>query len=119
MYSLLFSDFPKGVENHYLEIKKYIKDSYKVAVLPWAFPVELDAEKFENEYFSKDTNRYQRYIGSLKKLNIMKMMKQKMFFALKEIFNSIKMMIKDVYYLLERRKVMQLLCVKLLLLSIV
>ena len=25
MYSLLFSDFPKGVENHYLDIKKYIK----------------------------------------------------------------------------------------------
>ena len=70
MYSLLFSDFPKGVENHYLEIKKYIKDSYKVAVLPWAFPVELDAEKFENEYFSKDTNRYQRYTCSLKKLGI-------------------------------------------------
>lgn len=70
MYSLLFSDFPKGVENHYLDIKKYIKDNYKVAVLPWAFPVELDAEKFENEYFSKDTNRYQRYIGALKKIDI-------------------------------------------------
>ena len=70
MYSLLFSDFSKGVENHYLDIKKYIKDSYKVAVLPWAFPVELDAERFENEYFSKDTNRYQRYIGALKKLGI-------------------------------------------------
>ena len=70
MYSLLFSDFPKGVENHYLDIKKYIKDNYKVAVLPWAFPVELDAEKFENEYFSKDTNRYQRYIGALKKIGI-------------------------------------------------
>ena len=70
MYSLLFSDFPKGVENHYLDIKKYIKDSYKVAVLPWAFPVELDAERFENEYFSKDTNRYQRYIGALEKLDI-------------------------------------------------
>ena len=70
MYSLLFSDFPKGVEKHYLDIKKYIKDNYKVAVLPWAFPVELDAEKFENEYFSKDTNRYQRYIGTLKKLGI-------------------------------------------------
>lgn len=70
MYSLLFSDFPKGVENHYLDIKKYIKDSYKVAVLPWAFPVELDAERFENEYFSKDTNRYQRYIGALKKIGI-------------------------------------------------
>lgn len=70
MYSLLFSDFPKGVENHYLDIKKYIKDNYKVAVLPWAFPVELDAEKFEKEYFSKDTNRYQRYIGALKKIGI-------------------------------------------------
>ena len=70
MYSLLFSDFPKGVEKHYLDIKKYIKDNYKVAVLPWAFSVELDAEKFENEYFSKDTNRYQRYIGTLKKLGI-------------------------------------------------
>ena len=70
MYSLLFSDFPKGVEKHYLDIKKYIKDNYKVAVLPWAFSVELDAEKFENEYFSKDTNRYQRYIGTLKILVI-------------------------------------------------
>ena len=70
MYSLLFSDFPKGVEKHYLDIRKYIKDNYKVAVLPWAFPVELDSEKFENEYFSKDTNRYQRYIGALKKLGI-------------------------------------------------
>ena len=70
MYSLLFSDFPKGVEKHYLDIRKYIKDNYKVAVLPWAFPVELDSEKFENEYFSKDTNRYQRNIGALKKLGI-------------------------------------------------
>ena len=57
MYSLLFSDFPRGVENHKEEIKKYIKENYKVAVLPWAFPVELDADRFENEYFSKDTNK--------------------------------------------------------------
>ena len=72
MYSLLFSDFPRGVENHKEEIKKYIKENYKVAVLPWAFPVELDADRFENEYFSKDTNRYQRYIGALKELGIQK-----------------------------------------------
>ncbi len=64
MYSLLFSDFPKGVDNHKDVIKKYIKDDYKVAILPWAFPTELDAERFDNEYFSKDTNRYQRYIGA-------------------------------------------------------
>ncbi len=70
MYSLLFSDFPKGVENHALEIKKYVKEDYKVAILPWAFPVELDKDKFENEYFSKNTNRYQRYIQALKKLGI-------------------------------------------------
>ena len=70
MYSLLFSDFPKGVDNHKDVIKKYIKDDYKVAILPWAFPTELDAERFDNEYFSKDTNRYQRYIGALKMLDI-------------------------------------------------
>ena len=70
MYSLLFSDFPKGVDNHKDVIKKYIKDDYKVATLPWAFPTELDAERFDNEYFSKDTNRYQRYIGALKMLDI-------------------------------------------------
>ena len=70
MYSLLFSDFPKGIDNHKDVIKKYIKDDYKVAILPWAFPTELDAERFDNEYFSKDTNRYQRYIGALKMLDI-------------------------------------------------
>ena len=72
MYSLLFSDFPKGVINHKEEIKKYIKEGDKVAVLPWAFPAEIDADRFDNEYFSKDTNRYQRYMGALKELGIRK-----------------------------------------------
>lgn len=41
-----------------------------MAIFPWAFPVELNAEKLETEFFKKGERRYNRYINELKKLGI-------------------------------------------------
>ena len=54
------------------EIKKIINKDYKVAIFPWAFPVELNADKLENEYFKVGESRYQRYIDFLDNIGINK-----------------------------------------------
>lgn len=70
MYSIFFSKIEKGIEGGLSELKKIIKFNSKVAIFPWAFPVEINSEKLLNDYFKKGDKRYNRYIDSLKKLEI-------------------------------------------------
>ncbi len=52
------------VKDRMLEI---LPKSPKVAIFPWAFPVEIDADKLDNDFFKKGERRYNRYINELKK----------------------------------------------------
>ena len=69
-YSIFFSRIEIGMNNVINEIKKILPQKPRVVILPWTFPVELDAEKLENEFFKKNEKRYNRYINSLKKIGI-------------------------------------------------
>lgn len=69
-YSIFFSRIEIGMNNVINELKKILPQKPRVVILPWTFPVELDAEKLENEFFKKNEKRYNRYINSLKKIGI-------------------------------------------------
>ena len=62
MYSIFLSQIEIVIDKIKDELKPLIKKDAKVVLLPWAFPVELNAEKLENEFFKKGEKRYQRYI---------------------------------------------------------
>lgn len=70
MYSVFFSRMEIGMDLILERLKEIIKSDSKVAVFPWAFPVEIDAERLENEFFKKGERRYNRYINEIKKLGI-------------------------------------------------
>ena len=70
MYSIFFSRIEIGMDLVKDRLKKEISVNSKVAIFPWAFPVEIDAEKLKNEFFKKGERRYNRYINELKKLGI-------------------------------------------------
>lgn len=38
--------------------------------MPWAFPIEIDAKKLENDFFKKGERRYNKYVNPLKELGI-------------------------------------------------
>lgn len=70
MYSIFISTIEKIIDTIKDDVKPLIKNEAKVVLLPWAFPIELDADKLQNEFFKKGEKRYQRYIDSLKKIGI-------------------------------------------------
>lgn len=70
MYSVFFSRMEIGMDLVLERLKKIINSDFKVAVFPWAFPVEIDAERLENEFFKKGERRYNRYINEIKTLGI-------------------------------------------------
>lgn len=70
MYSIFLSQIEIVIDKIKDELKPLIKKDAKVVLLPWAFPVELNAEKLENEFFKKGEKRYQRYIEALEKIGI-------------------------------------------------
>ena len=70
MYSIFLSRIEVGFSNAIDRIKEIIPSSSKVAVFPWAFPVEIDAYKLDNEFFKKGDRRYNRYINELKRIGI-------------------------------------------------
>ncbi len=72
MYSVLFSKIELGMDLIKERLKEFIKTEYKVAVFPWAFPVELTSEEFVKEYFPVDGRRYNKYYDQLKKIGIKK-----------------------------------------------
>ncbi len=70
MYSVFFSRMEKGIDFVKDDLIKIMPKDPKVAIFPWAFPVEIDAEKLNNDFFKKGEKRYNRYIDSLKKIGI-------------------------------------------------
>ena len=70
MYSVLFSRIEIGMDLVSDKLKQIIPKNSKVAIFPWAFPVEIDAQKLDNEFFKKGEKRYNRYINELKKIGI-------------------------------------------------
>ena len=70
MYSVLLSKVEHSY--HFIEdrLKELIKSDYKVAVIPWAFPSELDSDRLINEYFKKGERRYNKYLDLLLELGI-------------------------------------------------
>lgn len=70
MYSIFFSKIEIGIDNSLERLKKIIKPSSKVLILPWTFPIEIDGDKLDNEFFKKGERRYNKYILSLLKFGI-------------------------------------------------
>lgn len=70
MYSVLVSKIVKGMQLVSDDVKKLVKAGSKAVILPWAFPLELDAEKLMNEYFKKGEKKYNNYVEALLNLGI-------------------------------------------------
>lgn len=70
MNSIFFSRIEFGFDLVLDELKKIVSPDSKILILPWAFPVELDAEKLDNEFFKKGERRYNRYVSELLKLGV-------------------------------------------------
>ena len=70
MYSILLSEYEKGMELVYEKLKKMIKSDYKTVIIAWTFPVEIDYERFNNEWFKKGERRFNKYVGSLINLGL-------------------------------------------------
>lgn len=70
MYSIFFSRIEVGMNLIKEKLINILPQNAKVAVFPWAFPNELDAQKLEEIFFKKGEKRYNRYINELKKIGI-------------------------------------------------
>ena len=70
MYSVLLSDYEKGMNLVDSKLRKIIKKDAKVVIIAWTFPTELDYDSFNNEWFKKDERRYKKYVGSLINLGL-------------------------------------------------
>lgn len=70
MYSVFFSRIEQGIDVIKDRLLKVIPQDSKVAIFPWAFPIEIDGETLVNDFFKKGGNRYNRYIDALKIIGI-------------------------------------------------
>ena len=70
MYSVLLSDYEKGMKLVAKDLKKLIKTNYKVVIIAWTFPTEIDNDTFNNEWFKKGERRYNKYVGLLINLGL-------------------------------------------------
>lgn len=64
MYSVLLSDYEKGMNLVNNRLKQIIKKDAKVVIISWTFPTELDYDSFNDDWFPKDGRRYKKYVGS-------------------------------------------------------
>ena len=69
MYSILLSKI-EGLELLINKYKNIFDKDNKIAILPWAFPTELDSEKLMKEYFAKGERRYNKFLNQLTKFGI-------------------------------------------------
>ena len=67
-YSVFFSRIEIGMDIAFTKIKSILPKKPKVVILPWTFPVELDANLLDNDFFKKGERRYNKYVNELKKL---------------------------------------------------
>ena len=70
MYSVLLSEYEKGMELVESKLKKMINPTQKAVIIAWAFPTEIDKKTFDEEWFPKGGRRYNKYVGSLLKLAV-------------------------------------------------
>lgn len=70
MYSVLLSDYEKGIELVKTNLQNMIKNTYKVVIISWTFPSEIDFRTFNEQWFPKNGRRYNKYVGSLIELGI-------------------------------------------------
>ena len=70
MYSILLSEYEKGMDLVEKNLKKMIKTDYKAVIIAWTFPTELDLKTFDDEWFPKGGRRYNKYVGSLLNLGL-------------------------------------------------
>ena len=70
MYSVLLSEYEKGMELVEKELIKIVNSEQKAVIISWTFPTEINKKKFDEEWFPKDGRRYNKYVGSLLKLGI-------------------------------------------------
>lgn len=70
MYSVLLSEYEKGMELVESKLKKIINPTQKAVIIAWTFPTEIDKKTFDEEWFPKGGRRYNKYVGSLLKLGI-------------------------------------------------
>ena len=70
MYSVLLSEYEKGMELVESKLKKLINPTQKAVIIAWTFPTEIDKKTFDEEWFPKGGRRYNKYVGSLLKLGI-------------------------------------------------
>ena len=70
MYSILLSEYEKGMELVDKDLRKIIKGNYKAVIIAWTFPTDINYETFNNEWFKKGERRYNKYVGSLINLGL-------------------------------------------------
>lgn len=70
MYSVFFSRIELGMDLVKENLLKIMPGNPKIAIFPWAFPKEIDAEELDNVFFKKGERRYNKYINELKKIGI-------------------------------------------------
>ena len=70
MYSVLLSDYEKGIELVKTNLQNMIKNTYKAVIISWTFQSEIDFRTFNEEWFPKNGRRYNKYVGSLIELGI-------------------------------------------------
>lgn len=70
MYSILLSDYEKGIKLVKTKLQNMIKNTYKAVIISWTFPNEIDFRTFNEEWFPKNGRRYNNYVGSLIELGI-------------------------------------------------
>ena len=70
MYSILLSEYEKGMELVDKDLREMIKSNSKAVIIAWTFPAEIYYETFNNEWFKKGERRYNKYVGSLINLGL-------------------------------------------------
>lgn len=70
MYSVFFSRIELGMDLVKDILSTMIPKNSKIAILPWAFPNEINAYELDNVFFKKGERRYNKYINELKKIGI-------------------------------------------------
>ena len=69
-YSVFFSRIEIGMDIVKTKIKSILPKNPKVVILPWTFPLEIDAQRLDNDFFKKGERRYNKYVNELKKIGI-------------------------------------------------
>lgn len=69
-YSVFFSRIEIGMDIVKTKIESILPKNPKVVILPWTFPLEIDAQRLDNDFFRKGERRYNKYVNELKKIGV-------------------------------------------------